>query len=170
MLLTVRVRAAALSLTCLLGASAASAQDRPPPPSQPPLPYLLHLRPEQAAAWRAYRDELALERASAARSRAEVEQLNALTTPQRLDRTLAELPQREADARRAADATRAFYAALLPDQRKIFDDVTQVRLPPAPAAPPAGRSPPSSGAGARLPTPPQGVDRLPPPASESPAR
>lgn len=112
---------------CALAGPAGAQEDRPPP-----LPYLLRLRPDQAAAYRAYRDEQALERAEGARAAQDASQFNAMTTPQRLQRQLAMLPQQAAQARRQADAVLAFYAQLSPDQRRTFDRVTRVQPPPSP--------------------------------------
>ena len=50
--------------------------------------------------------------------RAEFEKM---TTPQRLDRMQARQAERTAFATQRADATRAFYATLKPEQQKIFD-------------------------------------------------
>ena len=127
-----------------LTAVAAGAQERPPPPSRPPtLAERLDLKPEQQGAWRAYQAELALEREDASHAGAQADMLNRMTTPQRLDWSLAQLPGREADARRAAAATRAFYEALSPDQRRIFDRLTRVR-PPSDGPPPNRTAPPAS--------------------------
>lgn len=128
-----------------LAAGGAGAQERPPPPSRAPtLDERLDLKPEQQGAWKAYQAELALEREDASHGRAQAELLNGMTTPQRLDWSLAQLPGREADARRAAAATRAFYEALTPDQRRTFDRVTRIPIArggpaPSPGTPPAGR-------------------------------
>ena len=105
------------------------AQDRDAPP---PLPYVLQLQTEQAQAWRAYRDELALERVDAAEAEAQADQLNAMTTPQRIDHQLAQLPMREAQMRRQAQAVRAFYAQLSPAQRRVFDRITRAPTPTPP--------------------------------------
>jgi hypothetical protein len=44
-----------------------------------------------------------------------------LTTPQRLDRIAAEMAARQAEFQRHADAVKAFYAALDPQQQRAFD-------------------------------------------------
>lgn len=144
----------ALALLLALGAgTGVRAQEGPPP-----LPFVLHLRTEQAEAYRAYRDELALERADAARAAGEVSRLNAMTTPERLDQSLADLPRREAQARRQAGAVRAFYAVLSPEQRRVFDRVTRAPEPPPQQTAEAPRA-----SGPPLPLPPEGAP-LPPPA------
>ncbi len=44
-----------------------------------------------------------------------------MTTPQRLDQRLALMDRRMAEFRRRAEATKAFYAALSPQQQQVFD-------------------------------------------------
>jgi hypothetical protein len=44
-----------------------------------------------------------------------------MTTPQRLDQAQAWLEERTGRMRRRIEATRAFYAALNPNQQKVFD-------------------------------------------------
>ncbi len=44
-----------------------------------------------------------------------------MTTPERLDRMAARMAERQADFQRIAKATKIFYAALTPDQRRAFD-------------------------------------------------
>ena len=125
--LGLQVGAAAILAVAVTTPLAARAQD---PQGAPPLPYLLRLQPGQAEAWRAYRDELALERVDGAEAAVEAGQLNAMTTPQRIDHQLAQLPRQEAQMRRQAQAVRAFYAQLSPDQRRMFDRVTRAPTPP----------------------------------------
>lgn len=148
----------ALGLAALLGLVAlapAAAQPGPPaadgPDAPPPLPYVLRLRTEQAGAWRAYKDELALERAEAAHAAGETAQLAAMTTPERLDWSTAQLPRQEEQARRRAAAVRAFYAVLSPNQRRTFDRVTGPPVAPPPERRAARGDRPS------LPLPPRGA-------------
>jgi hypothetical protein len=113
-------------LLVLLAAPAVAQDDRPPPPSRPPtLAEQLRLRADQQTAWRAYQDELAQERASAARDAGRAEQLNAMKTPERLDWMLALLPEREAEAKKSAAATLSFYRTLDADQQRAFDRATR---------------------------------------------
>lgn len=49
-------------------------------------------------------------------------EMQALTTPERIDRMAAMQQQRHAEMTRRGNATKAFYAALDPDQQKIFDE------------------------------------------------
>ena len=52
-----------------------------------------------------------------------------MTTPQRLDRMQARQTEHAAMFARRNDATRALYAALKPEQQKIFDAQTLRRGP-----------------------------------------
>ncbi len=48
----------------------------------------------------------------------------ALTTPQRIDRMNEMKARRDAEMAKRSDATKAFYAALSPEQQKVFDTST----------------------------------------------
>lgn len=52
------------------------------------------------------------------------EEMQALTTPERIDRMNAMKAQRDARMAQRGDATKAFYAELSPEQQKVFDDST----------------------------------------------
>jgi Spy/CpxP family protein refolding chaperone len=83
----------------------------------------LNLRPDQEAAWNAYRAALT----SARPARGEhARPAHALTTPERLDRMQQRMAARQAAFARRAEAARRFYAALDPAQQKAFDAVTQL--------------------------------------------
>lgn len=56
----------------------------------------------------------------------------ALTTPQRLDEMARREAERAAAERGHADALRAFYAALTPEQRQVFDALQRLRHAPGP--------------------------------------
>lgn len=56
------------------------------------------------------------------------EQLAQLTTPERLDYMQAMQAERAAAMNRRADATRALYAQLTPQQRSIFDAESAARM------------------------------------------
>ena len=137
--------AAALTLTT---AAVAVAQDGPPPPGAPPmaddgpggpdgfggprhhrfdpearaqhLRDVLQLRPEQDGALKAF---LAATGPKDRDGKGRPDRLSAdgppkpLTTPERLDREAQHLARAQA----RIDATRAFYAALSPSQKKAFD-------------------------------------------------
>ena len=46
-----------------------------------------------------------------------------MTTPQRLDEMAARMADRQARFQKVAAATKTFYAALSPEQRKVFDEM-----------------------------------------------
>lgn len=77
----------------------------------------LKLTPEQQTAWNQYAQAMK-PAAHAHPNRAEMDKL---TTPERLDRMRDLRRQRDADMERRDEATRAFYATLSPEQKKIFD-------------------------------------------------
>lgn len=138
---------AAAALT-LATAAAAVAQDAPPPPGPPPmadegpggldgpppmmghhrldpeaqaqrLRDVLQLRADQEGALKAYLDAVAPKDWDKDRPKREAVDAprKPLTTPERLDREAEHL----ARAKARIDATRAFYAALSPSQKKAFD-------------------------------------------------
>lgn len=49
------------------------------------------------------------------------DEMQKLTTPERIDRMNAMKAQRNADMARRGDAVKAFYAVLTPEQQKVFD-------------------------------------------------
>ncbi len=53
----------------------------------------------------------------------------ALTTPQRIDKMNEMKTRRDAEMAKRGDATKAFYAALSPEQQKVFDASTLRRGP-----------------------------------------
>lgn len=78
---------------------------------------ILRLRPDQEAAWRAFRDAMhppAMPMAMAAPK-------PGMTTPQRLDEMDKKAAERQASHDKMEAATRALYAALSPDQQAVFD-------------------------------------------------
>lgn len=113
----------------LAAALAAPAVAQPPPEA---LPAILHLSIDQHPAWRAYKDALAESRAETSHTAAQAALMNGLTTPERLDAMRAQMKSQAADFERQAQATEAFYAALSPEQKRIFDQVTRLPTPPAP--------------------------------------
>jgi periplasmic protein CpxP/Spy len=117
--------AAAVSVT--LAAGVAQAQPARPGTGgqQPDLAAILHLRPEQMNAFHAFQaagqprpDELNQLRAASPQA------LASAPTPERLQRIGAFLNVQMQMFRRSADATRAFYGQLSPDQQHTFDQVT----------------------------------------------
>jgi periplasmic protein CpxP/Spy len=49
------------------------------------------------------------------------EEMQKLTTPERIDQMIAMKARRDAEMAKRADATKAFYATLSPEQQKVFD-------------------------------------------------
>ncbi|WP_174300626.1 Spy/CpxP family protein refolding chaperone, partial [Caulobacter sp. S45] len=117
----------ALAAALLTGAGAAMAQ-----PPLDALPSILQLELSQHPAWRAYKDASAERQADAAHSVSQAAQLNAMTTPQRLDALRSQMQAQQQSFEQQASATEAFYAVLSPDQRRIFDEVTRLPTLPSP--------------------------------------
>lgn len=80
----------------------------------------LKLSTEQEAAWKAYTDKTKLP--SADRTKAVWSELRALPTPQRMDRMIAHMKERESRMLEWAAAVKEFYAQLNPEQQKLFDE------------------------------------------------
>lgn len=80
----------------------------------------LKITPEQEAAWAAFVARTGP--AEATGQRMTREDWSKLTTPERLDRMAARKAERDALMTKRMDATRSFYAALTPEQQKIFDE------------------------------------------------
>ena len=78
----------------------------------------LKLSAEQDSAWNAYVAAMKPPAVSAHPSRAE---LDKLTTPERLDKMREWRKLHEAEMDKRDDATRAFYATLTAEQKKVFD-------------------------------------------------
>ncbi len=79
----------------------------------------LKITPAQEGAWTAFTTALKPPATRPARpDRAEFEKL---TTPERIDRLQTLHAQRDAEMRQRAEATKAFYAALNPEQQQVFD-------------------------------------------------
>ena len=79
----------------------------------------LKITPDQEAAWSAFMARTAPEpRMARNQSR---EDWAKLTTPERLDKMQALKAERDARMDKRIDATKSFYAALTPEQQKVFD-------------------------------------------------
>lgn len=83
----------------------------------------LSLSPAQEAAWKTFTDKL---RTTAA-SRSEAAPVTNMTAPERADRMVAYLQTAQQQAVTRAQAVKAFYAVLSPEQQKIFDSQFQGR-------------------------------------------
>jgi Spy/CpxP family protein refolding chaperone len=84
----------------------------------------LKLTPDQEGAWTTFGASMQPRQAmmgNPAQFRAEMEKL---TTPERIDKMQALKAQRHAEMTQRGDATKTFYAALTPEQKKVFDAET----------------------------------------------
>lgn len=79
----------------------------------------LKLTTDQESAWKTYISSMAPAHAAAGRSSID---WNKLTTPQRADKMLEMSKMHVQNMEAHVKALKAFYAALTPDQQKIFDD------------------------------------------------
>ncbi|HZZ31023.1 MAG TPA: Spy/CpxP family protein refolding chaperone [Phenylobacterium sp.] len=87
---------------------------------------ILHLRPDQEPALTAFLQ--AHGRPEGAGKMGEHRQAPAaMTTPQRLDEMASREAAHEAMQKRRAEALRAFYAALSPEQRQVFDALQRMQ-------------------------------------------
>lgn len=87
---------------------------------------ILRLRPDQETAWRAFRDAMHPQDMPAMKMAAP----NApQTTPQRLDEMNRMAAERQARHAKMEAATRAFYAALSPEQQAVFDALHRMHGP-----------------------------------------
>ena len=75
----------------------------------------------QEAAWSGWTQSL---KPAARPQRPDRAEFARLTTPERIDRMRALRAARMAEMDRRAEATKAFYAALSPEQKKVFDEET----------------------------------------------
>ncbi len=79
----------------------------------------LAITPDQENAWASFQQ--AMQPASHARAPGQRPDWKQLTTPERIDRMRELRTQRMAEQDRRGDATKAFYAALRPEQQRTFD-------------------------------------------------
>ena len=135
---------AALALFALAGPAAAQPG---PPPGMPAMPSeadmkarmaeheaqmdkdmhtILRLRPDQEAAWRAFRDATRPPGGPDGMVRISPPKPGQ-TTPQRLDEMDRMAAEHQARRATAQAATRAFYAALSPEQQAVFDALHRLR-------------------------------------------
>lgn len=87
---------------------------------------VLRLRPDQEAAWQAYEAAMAPPKPPEPLA---PEAGPPPTTPQRLDRMAKMMAEMDAHRAKADAATRAFYAALSPEQQQVFDALERLRGP-----------------------------------------
>ena len=133
------VATALIAGTCF---GAAQAQNAPAPTANPPqqgrhfdparmaervnrhladLKQKLQITASQEAAWTSFANAM---QPPANLQRPDRQALANLTTPERLDQMRAMRDRRNAEMDRRAEATKAFYAQLSPEQKKTFDSET----------------------------------------------
>lgn len=91
---------------------------------------ILNLRPDQEAAWSAFRAELEPGREGPPEPPPPIDGESgdaARTTPQRIAAMERRITEREAEFRRRAKAILAFYAVLTPQQQRAFDALGRLR-------------------------------------------
>ncbi|HLK24498.1 MAG TPA: Spy/CpxP family protein refolding chaperone [Caulobacteraceae bacterium] len=132
--------ALAASAAVLAFAGATFGQDQQAGPRQPPtaeqrqawrqqhqaeaaqrLTAVLNLRPDQQGALQTFLAAMHASHDGREGHRHDGDQGQQLTTPQRLDRMAEMMTRREAAFHQRADAVRAFYATLSPEQQRAFD-------------------------------------------------
>jgi hypothetical protein len=84
----------------------------------------LQLSPAQEGAWTSYITAL---KPSGNWKRPDRAEFAGLTTPERIDRMRQRRNERMAEIDKRGEATKVFYAALSPQQKKVFDDETARR-------------------------------------------
>ena len=90
----------------------------------------LKLAPAQESAWTAFTASMqppAGKPMTPESRQAMHDSMSKLSTPERIDHMNAMKAQRDADMAKRQDATRTFYAALTPEQQKVFDANTMGR-------------------------------------------
>ena len=123
-----RKRLIGFGLFAGLAVAAAAAQAQQPP-NLNALHDALHLRIGQESAWAAYKASVAPSPQAQQRRRAAAMLFPTITAPRRIDLVQAEMQRDLEDFRRQADALKAFYATLSPEQQRVFD--TQTLPPPS---------------------------------------
>ena len=81
----------------------------------------LKLTPAQEPAWTSFAGSMQPPAPGTAHGRIERGEMAKLTTPERIDKMRAMRAQRAAEMDKRGDAAKTFYAALTPEQQKVFD-------------------------------------------------
>jgi hypothetical protein len=81
------------------------------------LKQILQITPQQEGAWSSWTSALK----PTQRQRLDRVEFARMTTPERIDRIRAVRSQRNAEMDKRLEATRTFYAALTPQQQRLFD-------------------------------------------------
>ncbi len=84
---------------------------------------ILRIRPDQDGAFQAFLSGMKPPERNGGpgAGRPDHQDMAALTTPQRLDRTAERMARHQAEFQRRAEAVRRFYVVLSPDQQRAFD-------------------------------------------------
>ena len=82
---------------------------------------VLRLKPGQEGAWSTFMRDTTMNRDEYGDPRGQMQAMQSMTTPQRLDMMVQHMDQHAQAFHKRADATKAFYAQLSPEQQKVFD-------------------------------------------------
>ncbi len=127
---------ASAAIVAVTATSAGMALAQPSSPQRgPDLHALLHIRPEQEAAWQAYQRGVTPPAGIIETLRSSAQRAVSMNTPQRLDIETQDLSLQQTIITHQINATRQFYMQLSPDQQRTFDQVTT----PRPNGPPQNR-------------------------------
>ena len=119
-----RNSAVSLLVVLALGAFAPTAWAQLQGPNLDSLHDALHLNAGQEPAWQAFKAASQPNADQAARARAAQSMLPRLTSPQRVDLSVAAMQADLETMRQRGAALKAFYAVLSPGQQQIFDRET----------------------------------------------
>ena len=125
--MTIRLAALAAGLALTLGAGPVQAQTVGLSQVEQ-LHQALHLTPAQEGAWQLYRSASDVPDKAQARRRAASSMFRTLDAPHRMALVESEMRQELADLQHQTQVLTAFYAALSPEQKQVFDART---LPPS---------------------------------------
>ena len=117
----------ALLIAALVFLAAPSRAETEPPPGFEALHQALRLRPEQEQAWKFFQEATAPDPQDEERHRDAFQRRESLQAPQRMDLSVRTLREDLEKLERRANAMKAFYATLSPEQKDTFDRET---LPP----------------------------------------
>jgi hypothetical protein len=82
----------------------------------------LKILPEQDSKWAAFANSMIP--TGPRQDKRFLEDIDRLTTPERIDKMMAFKAQRDTELNKRAEATKTFYSVLTEDQKKIFDQHT----------------------------------------------